>query len=440
MAKKGISRRNFMKGVATGGATLAVSSLVDLARVRAQGEEVVVRFLTTSWASTRDRRPARQVAFRSVIDSFNQQFADQGIRVEEVVGDGNPLTITQEIEAGNVDAFWFNHGNTEVRYNAGQLLDLTSFEPEIGEFFDFSQELSTMDDGAIAALWHNTDTPLYYYRTDKFPTPPTTWSELVEQISAIREEEGGSTYGFVTPYVGWTQHNAGLYAALGGTFVDEEGAPTAFTDENKAIWTTMFEHLAGLIENDLVPSSAIGNNQNQMLPDVYAGNVYSFTGNSNFHIRQLQPNLPPEEYELWSAAPIPYPDGADGGLYVAGGWMIGAVASGNPALEAAAAAWTLHATGTNAIASTCLAGGWIPTRPAILAEDPFYSEDAYAQTTLAALEQGYVVPLAAIYNDMRIAIETALQRVAAGDATIEEALNEAEAETMRAYEALQATS
>jgi len=434
--KKGISRRQFLKNIGVGTAGLAVASLVDLAQVRAQGEEVVVRYMTTSWASTRDRRPARQVAFRSVIDSFNQRFADQGIRVEEVVVDDNPLTRTQEIEAGNADAFWFNHGLVQTRYDTGQLLDLRSFEPEIGEFFDFVQNTVTMEDGAIAALWHNTDTPLYYYRTDKFATPPATWSELVEQISAIREEEGGNTYGFVTPYVGWTQHNVGLYSALGGTLVDEMGAPTAFTDENKAIWTSMFEHFVGLIENDLVPASAIGNTQNQMLPDVYAGNVYSFTGNSNFHIRQLQPNLPPEEYELWSAVPIPYPDAAESGLYVAGGWMIGAVASGDPAKEAAAAAFTLHATDTNAMASTCLAGGWIPTRPAILAEDPFYSEDAYAQTTLAALEQGIVVPLDAIYNDMRIAIETALQRAAAGDATIEEALAEAEEETNRAYEAL----
>lgn len=434
--KKGLSRRQFLQGLGASAVTLAISDLVGLSRTLAQGEEVVIKYMTTSWASTGDRRPARQVAFRSVIDSFNAQFADQGIRVEEVVVDDNPLTRTQEVEAGNADVFWFNHGFVETRYNAGQLLDLTSFEPEIGEFFDFVQGVSTMDDGAIAALWHNTDTPLYYYRTDIFPEPATTWSELVEQITAVRD---GNTYGFVTPYVGWTQHNVGLYSALGGTLVDDMGSPVAFSDENKAIWTTMFEHFVGLIENDLIPASAIGNNQGQMLPDVYAGNVYSFTGNSNYHIRQLQPNLPPEEYELWSAVPIPYPDAAGSGLYVAGGWMIGAVASGDEAKEAAAAAFALHATQTNAMASTCLAGGWIPTRPAILADDPFYNEDAYAQTTLAALEQGFVVPLDAIYSDMRAAIEIALQRAAAGDVSIADALVEAEEETNRAYEALQSS-
>jgi len=439
MAKKGLSRRDFLKNLGIGGAGLAAAGLVDLSRAYAQnGEEIVVRYLVPSWASTRDRRRERQVAFRGVVESFNERFADQGIRVEEIVGDGNPLTITQEIEAGNVDAIWFNHGNFQNRYNSGQLVDLSQYEAQVGEFFDFVQDTITTEDGAIAALWHNTDTPLYYYDTTKIETPPTTWSELRELAQRIRDEEGGSKYAYVTPFVGWFQMNMGMYTALGGTMVDDDGAPIAFTNENLDIWQQVFEHSVTLIRDDLIPASAVSNNQSQMLPDVFAGNVYSFTGNSNLHIRELQPNLPPDEYENWAAAKLPHPDELEDGLYVAGGWGIGAVNSDDEARNAAAAAWVIHATNSSAMANTCLAGGWIPTRPAILAEDPFYEEDSFAQVTLEALESGWVVPTAPIFVPMWQALDAAVQRAATGEVTIAEALLEAEAETQRAYEALQA--
>lgn len=437
MLKKDFSRRDFFKTLGIGSAGLAVSGLVNLSRTLAQGDEIVIRYLTPSWASTTDRRRERQVAFRGVIDSFNSQFADQGIRVEEVVGDGNPLTITQEIEAGNVEAIWFNHGEFQTRFNAGQLVDLSQYGSEMSSFFEFADEVMSDETGAIAAIWHNTDTPLYYYDTTKIPTPPTTWSELIAMCRDVRENEGGNKYGYVTPYVGWFQMNFGMYAALGGTFVDAEGAPIAFTPENLEIWQTVFDHAVTLVQDDLIPASAVGNAQSQMMPDVFAGNVYSFSGNSNFHIRELAPNLPPEEYENWSAVPLPYPDSADGGLYVAGGWGIGAVEIGDEARNAAAAAWAIHATNESAMANTCLAGGWIPTRPSILANDPFYADDAYAQTTLQALESGWVVPTAEIFVPMWLAIDVAIQRAASGEVTIDEALAEAEAEVAREYDALQ---
>jgi ABC-type glycerol-3-phosphate transport system substrate-binding protein len=401
---------------------------------------VVVRFRTPPWASTQDTRVERQVAFRSVIDSFNAEYASRGWSVQEVVADDVAANTTADIEAGNVDAYWFNHGDYANRARAGQLMDLKPYlEGAEADFFPWVQDVyDTLGDGKVYALWHNTDTPLYYYNTEKIPTPPTTWSELTALAQKVRTEEGGDKYAFVHPFSGWIQMNAGLFEALGGKFVDEAGAPVAFQEPNLGHLKTMLQHYVDLIQKDLIPESAIANNQQQMMPDVYAGNVYSFAGNSNYHIRQLRPNLPPEEYAKWSAVPLPRPDAASAGKYVAGGWMIGAVPTDNAAKAEAVAAWVKHATGALAQANTNKAGGWIPTRPAILEEDPFFKADPFAQTTLKALGDGYVVPLVPIFFPMTGFIETALQRAAKGEQSIDDALKQAETETMTEYEAVKA--
>lgn len=449
MTGEKLSRREFLRlaAVASAGAMLAACATPEMTPEPTEEtpgdtapppSPVAVRYLVNQWASTVDRRVERQVAFRSVIDSFDAKFDDQGWSVEEIPFDGNTVTLTQEIEAGNIDAFWYNRAEYGTRLEAGQLVDLSEvLDGGEEEFFDYVTEMLLSINGTIASLWHNTDTPLYYYNTEMIPDPPETWNDVIAVCERVRNDEGGDKYAFTHPFVGWTQMNSGMFVALGGEYVDQNGAPIAFEPDNREIWEYMFGYYVGLLEDDLIPPAAVANDQIQQLPDVYAGNVYSFAGNSNHHTRQLQPNIPPEEYEKWSAEPLPYPDNADNGRYEAGGWMIGAAATGDGARQEAAAQWVLHACNPTSLAVTCKAGGWIPTRPNVMAEDPFYREDHFAQVTLAALENGYVVPLAPIYSPMTTAINTALSRAATGEASIEDALTEAAAEVDREYAAIQ---
>ncbi len=434
---KPISRRSFLKHVAAmGGGALLADNLINYAR--AQSSEVItVRYLTPSWASTKDRRIERQIAFNSVIESFNDRYAEQGIQVQEITGDGNSVTITQEMEAGNIDAAWINHASYPNHLNAGQLLDLEPYlNGEDAAFFAWVTSTLRGVNGTLSALWHNTDTPLYYYNSEKIPNAPATWSEVTAMAEAIKAEEPRA-YGVAYPIVGWLQMNAGLYEALGGSWFDESAAPIALQGENLDRWKEMFGYYLDLLERDLMPKSTISSNQSQILPDVYAGSIYSFAGNSNYHDRQLQPNIPAEEYAKWKATPLPYPDAAGAGKYMAGGWLIAPVATGNEASEAAAAAFTLHATGNRALRDTCRAGGWIPTRPEIIADDPFYSGDEFAQVTLKALESGIVLPLNPVMGPMRASIENALATIASGQASLDEALETAANEVQLEYETQQ---
>lgn len=430
-----INRRSFLKRIAAlGGGALMADNLINYAKAQSNGP-ITVRFLTPSWASTRDRRIERQIAFNNVLESFNDRYADQGIQVQEIVGDGNSVTITQEIDAGNVDAVWINHSSYPNHVLAGQLLSLEPYlEGEDSKFFPWSTNTLRQVSGSLSGLWHNTDTPLFYYNSESIPTPPSTWSEVTAMAEAIKAQNP-KAYGVAYPLVGWMQMNSGLYEALGGTWLSDSGEPIVFQGENLEHWKTMFSYYLDLLDRDLMPKSAISSNQSQLLPDVFAGTVQSFSGNSNFHVRELQPNLPADEYAKWKAVPLPYPDAAGGGKYVAGGWVIAPVASGNEATEAAAAAFTLHATGNRAQRDTCRAGAWIPTRPEIIAEDPFYSDDAFAQVTLKALESGIVVPLAPIMGAVRTSIENALVKVASGQASLNDALNTASIELELEYQA-----
>jgi multiple sugar transport system substrate-binding protein len=303
-------------------------------------------------------------------------------------------------------------------------------------FFDWTIETLRSVNGELGGLWHNTDTPIYFYRSDLVETPPATWSELRTAAEAF-VAENPDQYFFTTPVANWFQTNAGMYVAMGGELVNDEGAPVLFEEGNRELWVEMFEFHIGLAEDDLMPGEAAVNNHNDQMPLMYANDVISFIGNNNMHIRALQPNLPPGEFELWDAAPLPRPDAADQGRYVAGGWVIALVDVEDEARQEAAANWVLHATDFNALRDTNKAGGWVPTRPAVIEEDPFYSEDPFMVTTLNALnEGGYVRPFAPIIGVINEQMSVAMSSALSGEATIDEALNAAEDVIMSEYEAL----
>lgn len=414
---------------------MAINSVPVAAQDSSNEDVITVRYLVPQWASSTDRRAERQIAFQSVIDTFELRYPN--IVLEEVIYDGTQVTAAQEIASGNADAIWIGYFWYPEWQAQGLFADLTPYMEDgvEDEYFDWTINFLRGVDGNLGALWHNTDTPIYFYRSDVLETPPSTWSELRAAAEAYSADNGG--YLYTTPIQNWTQTNLGMYVALGGEVVDENGAPVLFNEGNRQILAEMFEFYAGLANDGLMPAEAAVNNHNSQMPLIYAGDVMSFAGNNNMHIRALQPNLPPEEYELWASAPLPRPDNADAGQYVAGGWVIALVADEDEAAQEAAANWVLHATDFNALRDTNKAGGWVPTRTAVIEQDPFYAEDPFMITTLNALnEGGYVRPSDPIIGVINTELSVVMSAVISGEATIDEALSAAEATIMSEYEAL----
>jgi multiple sugar transport system substrate-binding protein len=419
--------------------TLAALMLAPLAwhgvALAQGGEQVTVRYLVPQWASSRDTRIERQIAFQSVIDSFHLRYPNY--RLEQVIGPGSQVSISQALADGDVDVVWINHAWYADWQAAGFFADLTGYLSDGAEasFFDWTIDALRSVDGRLGGLWHNTDTPLYFFDTTYIPEAPTTWSELREVAERVFVEHG--KYGVSFPIRNFTQSNMGMFAALGGEVFDADGRPVLFEGANRAALEQIFDHYATIYGLGLAPASSAAANHDQQMPPVYAGDVVAMVSNNNAMIRYLRPNLPPDEVANWSAAPLPYPDGAEGGRYVAGGWVVALVAKpDDPAREAAAAAWLEHMTDVNAQRDTNKAGGWVPTRPGVIEADPFYADDFFMVTTVAALNAGgWVVPFDPLYPAVATALNEAIADVVTGQASVAQALDAAETAVMREFEA-----
>ena len=399
-------------------------------------EGVLVRYLVPQWASSSDRRVDRQIAFQSVIDTFNSD--PNGARVEEITGVVNQASVAQAIGEGAVDAVWINTQWYVSLVSGGLLADIDQYvsDEELFDYFDWTLTALRSVDGTLGCLWHNTDTPLLFYNSRRVREPPKTWTELRQIARQVRSETG--KYGMSYPLRHWSQFNMGLFKAAGGDIVDDTGRPILFEGENRALLAEMLDFYAELLADDLIPAQNATASHADHLPGVYADDVYMFVSNSNAKIRSLEPNLPPNEIDDWRAAPIPMPDALDAGKYVAGGWLICPVRNAqNPEREAAAVAWAFHAPGARANTTTNKAGAWLPTRRSAYDVDPFFKSDPIQQTASSALDQGgWPEPFVPIYPTISAALNKAMSKIGSGQATTEQALNEAEAEIFRQYEAV----
>ena len=176
MAKK-LSRRDFLKvGAGAGlGAAVMGTPLAAMAAPRRQ-DQIVIRYMPAQWSSTLDRRIERQIAFQSVIDTFHAKYPQY--RLEEVIGTGDLVGAAQSLDNNECDAIWVEKSWYANFQSTGKFADLTPYGPEEDKFFPFTIETLRSVNGELGGLWHNTDTPLFFYNREAMPEPPKTWEEM----------------------------------------------------------------------------------------------------------------------------------------------------------------------------------------------------------------------------------------------------------------------
>jgi len=405
------------------------------------GETVTVRVLTPRWASTGDVRVERQVAFQSVIDSF--EAANPNVRVEEVISSASSydVDVANQIQEGTVEVVWINNPFYPTLQQQGAFADLEPHmsQEDLDDFFPWTIEALKSVNGELGGLWHNTDVRLFFYREDLLSDPPTTLTGLRQDLEDVRDENPDIT----APYflsLGHTDamfHMYGNFLAMGGEVLDDSGRPILLEGDNLDIWVEIFESYGALVEDGFIPESAAAARESGVVPFLLSGDVASFVGNSNYGVREINPKLPEEEAALWQATPVLGYEGHPTGRGLSGGWVYSArKIDDDPTLQQAAIDFVIHATGFSAMRQTTKAGGWTPTRESVFTTDTFFSEDRFMAATAEALENSSVRPLVPVSSIFSQVVSDALSRYITGDDAARDVLEGANEELQTEYENL----
>jgi multiple sugar transport system substrate-binding protein len=222
-----------------------------------------------------------------------------------------------------------------------------------------------------------------------------------------------------------------MFWGLGGSLVDETGAPVFFTGENAKYLQRIFGFY-----HDLVTSSAMLTNVTVMdeaatRPYFYSGEALSI-GQSSSSIRQIWTDLPETKGDL-SVAQYPMPDGKTA-VPVLGGFSYGLMTT-DPERRAAAWKFIAFMTRSDNMGAIDDALGQLPVRNSVWKTNPFFSTDPLMQKYKLLYDGPMKTrPAVPIYPAISAAISTEVSEVVAGTVTPEQAVAKARDAVVAEYE------
>jgi len=405
----------------------------------AQPGQITIRYLVPQWASTKDARIERQVAFQSIIDSFQAKYPH--VKLQEVVSTASnyDVDVANQVNQNAVEVVWINNPFYPTLQANGKFVDL---EPYLGaadkaDFFGWTFDALKSVDGKLGGLWHNTDVRLFFYRTDLMPAAPKTYEDLIVMAKKIKASKTG-----ISPFFASLGHSDALthiwgnFEALGGVALDSTGKPVLLDGPNRILWERIFQTFKTMIEEGLIPESATVAQGKGVVPLLLSGQVASFIANSNFGVREIIAKLPKEEAVLWQAANVPGYKGTSGGRSVSGGWIFSARKIEDPGVQKAAVDFVLHFTNFMSQRNVNKAGGWTPTRSSVFTDDAFFQKDRFMVVANEALKTSTVRPLKPIMPIIANTLAEALSKYLSGTASLQKALDEANKTIQTEYSAL----
>jgi multiple sugar transport system substrate-binding protein len=405
----------------------------------AQPGQVTIRYLVPQWASTKDARIERQVAFQSVIDSFQAQYPN--VKLQEVVSTASnyDVDVANQINQSAVEVVWINNPFYPTLQADGKFVNLEPYlsPADKADFFAWTFDALKSVNGKLGGLWHNTDVRLFFYRTDLMPVAPKTYEELIVMAKAIKATKPG-----ISPYFASLGHSDALthiwgnFEALGGVALDSTGKPVLLDGANRALWERIFKTFKAMMDEGLIPESAALAREAGVVPLLLSGQVASFIANSNYGVREIMAKLPKEEAALWKAANVPGYQGTSGGRSVSGGWVFSARTIEDPAIQKAAIDFVIHSTNFLSQRNVNKAGGWTPTRSSVFTDDPFFQNDRFMVVANEALKTATVRPLKPIMPIIANTLAEALSKYLSGAANLQQALDAANRTIQTEYSSL----
>jgi multiple sugar transport system substrate-binding protein len=159
------------------------------------------------------------------------------------------------------------------------------------------------------------DTRVLFYRTDLLraaghPEPPRSWAEWLTAMRAVRQHDGGRSYGALLPL----NEPDPLYALAlqQGALLTDDDTRGAFS---QPAFRRALGFYAGIFGEGLAPATTATQIANVW--DEFARGLFAFYVSGPWNIGEFRRRLPHERQGDWATAPLPGPDGP--GLSTAGG-------------------------------------------------------------------------------------------------------------------------
>jgi multiple sugar transport system substrate-binding protein len=282
-------------------------------------------------------RPAIANAFTSVFEDWARAHPDTQLRLSVMPGlELHKAKLQLAAAAGrlpdvaSIDSFWLPLLKNEVQ-------PLNAYWPAADrqDFLPFTIQTLSDPAGHVYGLWHETDCRVLFYRKDLVPTPPRTWTELLETASRVAREHNVSGYLYnAGRWEATVFDHLAMFWAQGGELVDGDGRPIFGEEPNRRAMLRLLDFLRQTIERGASPRSVVGNNDYQQLTGAAAaGDAAMFLG-GNWQLKDLQTGLSPADFAKWDIAPIPQAE-ANTRSTGTGGW-VGVVFARDPPRQKAA--------------------------------------------------------------------------------------------------------
>jgi len=282
----------------------------------------------------------------------------------------------------------------------------------------------TYNDQIISALY-DFDTYALYYRNDLFKQKgikvPTTWDELMTAAKALHEGEQ-----YYYEFDADTFHGSQWIYENGGTLLSPDNSTVVFNSP---------EAVEAITFNDSLLKEGVGLNwttdEGERIQGVKDGRIAMFSDGPYY--MGIMKSAAPEMAGQWRVALHPY--SKQPGSYLGGTGLAIPVASTKQE-----AAWEFiqyameleNQIGVYTLAGAAPALKAALSSPEVNVEDPYFGGQKAFSIFLQTMETAIPFPYVSSWADIDAAFTNAMQQIALGDKTVQEALDEAAATSQEA--------
>lgn len=320
-----------------------------------------------------------------------------------------------DIDVAQIDVIW-------PGIFASHAVDLSDQVGDV-EFFERIQQNNTVDDVLVGLPWY-TDAGLLYYRSDLlekygFEAPPTTWQELTDMATTIKDGEVGANSAFA----GFTFQGA-AYEGLtcnalewqfsngGGSIIEPDGSVTVNNDQAKAAFD-LAASWVGTISPDAVTSY-----MEEEARGVWQGGNAAFMRNwpYAYSLSAAEDSVIKDNFDITQ---LPMGDG-EGATHAAtlGGWQM--FVSKYSENQDAAKAFAKYAVSPELQRARAIERSNLPTIGALYEDPDVLAANPFFEQLREVFESGSVArpstPSADLYGEVSLEYFTAVNEILTGSA------------------------